>query len=348
MRKFKSLSVLLVLFTFLISCTQEEYVPLGAYENGFFVVNEGPFMNGVGSLTFISKDFNTVEQNIYQFVNNQALGNLAQSMTAVGDKAYIIMNGSNTIEVVDRYTMENITTIDGAAINNPRFMVAVGDKAYVSNWGSAVDPTDDFIAVFDLNSNSAINTIPVGEGPEKMLVDDNKILVNLKGGWGQNNEVVVINTDTDVVSSTIDVGFVPTSLLKDASGAIWVLCAGKPSYSGSETAGQLVKIENNAVSTTISFETTEHPEHLSIDNEQLYYALNGKVYSRDINSITTENEMIGFDGYYYGMSAKDGKLYCLDAADFSSEGTLKVFDLDTNLEIQSITTGIIPNAVVFN
>jgi len=345
----KKTATLLIILIITISCKSDDVeLPLGDYENGFFIANEGPFSNGTGTLTFIGND-GAIEQDVYQAVNNEVLGNIVQSMTFHNNNAYIVVNNSHKIIVVNRHTMKKITTIEGSNINNPRYFVAVGNTGYVSNWGSTSSSTDDYIAVIDLSTNTVTSTIPVGEGPEDMLVKDNTIYANLQGGFGFNNKIEVIDTDTNTISTTITVGDVPNAILKDNNGAIWVLCSGNPNYAtGGETNGKLIKIENNSVTSTLDFGTQKHPSHLTINENNLYYNLGGKVYSMLVssNQLNT-NAIAGFDGFYYTMKAKDGVLYTTNAGDFASEGILKVFNLNTNEYSYSKTTGIVPTAVVF-
>lgn len=320
---------------------------LGNYEAGFFIVNQGGYGNGNASITHIDED-GTVTQNIYHDVNNENLGDIAQTMTFHANKAYIVVNNSHKVVVVNRYTMEKLTVIEGDAINNPRDFVVVGNKGYVSNWGDASNPSDDFIAVINLDDSTVLSTISVGEGPETMLAVDTKIYVNLQGGYSQNNKVEVIDSTTDTVSSTITVGDVPTSILKDTDGSIWVLCAGKPNYTGAESAGSLVKIINDTVDSTISFGTTEHPKFLNLHGTNLLYHLNGGVYSIENTATELSTTAIeGLNGSYFAMKTHGDKLYTSDAGNYTSEGTFKIFNLNDNTEASTGTTGIIPGSFIF-
>ena len=343
--------MLVTLLIFFTSCSDDlpiDDAPRGDYENGYFVVNEGPFGAGTGTLTFIDDD-EEVSQNVYTAVNpDMELGNIAQSMHFYNNTAFIVINNSHKIIVVNRYTMENITTIEGDEIKNPRYFVAIGNTGYVSNWGSTTNPNDDFITIINLDTNTITGTISVGEGPEDMLVKGSKIYVNLQGGHSQNNKVEVIDTTTNTVSSTINVGDVPNSIIKDNTGAIWILCGGKPSWTGSETNGKLIKIVNDDVATTLNFGATEHPEHLSIDGDNLYYNLSGKVRKNAVSAtVLNTDDIAGLDGFYYAMKVHDGSLYTTNAGNFTSEGTLSVFDLNTNTLSYSKTTGIIPTFIAF-
>lgn len=350
MKIFKLQILISLLVTVFNSCTpdDEPIEQSGVYANGYFVINEGIFGSGNASLTYVGED-GTIVQNAYQAVNSEAIGDALQSVYLHGDNAYLVVNNSHKIIVVNRYTMEKIAVIEGDEVNNPRYFVSIGYTGYITNWGSPGDPSDDFIAVVDLLSNTISSTISVSEGPEDMLVVDDKIYINYQGGWSQNNQVDIFDTTSNTITNSLTVAYVPNSIVQDTSGDIWVLCAGKPFYADEETAGQLVHIKNETVFESFDFsETTEHPEHLVIDDDTLYYSLNGKIYNRKTELPEVIQEELDLNGFYWGMTAENGKLYTLDAGDYQSEGNLRVFDLKTNELIKTVTTGIIPNSVVFN
>lgn len=350
MKSMKNLFLLSLATLFLTSCSSDDsptpqYIPAD-YEQGIFVTNEGPFNNGSGTITFISPDYSTVEQNIYKSVNGSDLGNIVQSMGFQNDNAYVVVNNSNKIMIANRYTFKSVDSIK-TGIEGPRyFMGTSGNRAYVTNWGDPNDNSDDFVAVLDLRSNTISATIPVDFGPERMVSHNNKIYVAHQGGYGQNNIISVISGSA--VESTITVGDVPNSMVVSGND-LYVLCGGAPSYAGTETAGSLVKIDlmSGVVAETYDFGTTDHPTNLTADGDNLFYSLNGKVFKTNKNTINLPGTEI-IEGLFYAMEAKDGKLYATDAGDYASKGSLKIFDLSTNQEIQDFQTGIIPGGIYFN
>lgn len=350
MKKINYLCVLMFSAILFGSCSDDNDTPdepLGDYENGYFVTNEGPFQNGSGTITFIGGD-GMVSQNVYNQVNGEDLGNIVNAMTIEGDKAYIVVNNSHRVVVVNRYTMEKEAIIDGEDIDNPRHFVAVDGKGFISNWGDPFDSGDDFITVISLESNSVLDKISVEEGPEQMIVSGNKLFVCLQGGYGSNNKVVVIDTSNNSILDTIEVGDVPESIVTDSKGYLWVLCSGQPAYTGNETPGFLYKIDPSDYSfSTMEFETVQHPSLLNSELGALFYALDGKVYEIDEDASELPADAIdGLDGFFYSMLVDGGQLYATDAKDFSSEGDLKVFDVKSGTRLETIGTGIIPGQVV--
>ena len=350
MKTLKNLIYLLIVFLFITSCSSDDETvpaPLGDYVNGILITNEGPFQNGTGTITYVSNDYTTIEQQVFNQVNSADLGSIVQSIGFNDEVAYLVVNNSNKIEVVNRYSFESIVSItDG--LMNPRYFISSGTNGYVTNWGDPFDNTDDYIAVIDLLSQTITSTIPVAFGPEKLILINNVLYVAHQGGYGQNNILSVIDTSNNTLASTIEVGDVPNSMVV-LDNNLWVLCGGNPDYTGNETNGKLLKIavSNNSVVQVFDFLTSDHPKHLSADGSHLIYNLNGVVYSKDEADISLPQESI-ISGTFYAMTTKDGKLYATDAGDFASNGTLKIVDLSTNSEIQSIQTGIIPGGVYFN
>lgn len=337
-----------------VSCENDDEtlapLPSGAFENGILISNEGPFNNGTGTVSFISNDLSTEESEIFNKVNNEDLGNIVQSIGFDGDEAFIVANVSNKINVVNRNTFEKITTID-EGLSNPRYFVAANGKGYVTNWGDASDETDDFIAIINLESNEVEGTIPVVFGPERIVANGNAIYVAHKGGFGFNNTISVIATATNTITTTIEVGDVPDSMQFDSSGNLWVLASGKPSFADAETAGVLSKIDTstNTVETAIDFlNSTDHPRFLSIDDDNLFYALSGGVYSIAVDENILPLEPIVSDANFYTMDVLNGKIYGTDAKDFASQGSLNIYDIANDFSVQTFNVGIIPGGVYQN
>lgn len=331
-----------VLFMSIFSCTKDDNMPTteprGNYENGILISNEGNFGQGNASVTYVSNDFQTVENNIFSNVNSQILGDTAQSMAFNDDLAYIVLNVSNKIEVVNRYTFQSVATID-IGLSNPRFMVIVNGKGYVSNWGDFTPSDDDYIAVINLATNTVEKMISSSYLPEELIAKDNKVFV-ATGIFGFGNHVDVIDAIADELQTSITVGNSPNSMELDSNGDLWVL-----------SSENLVKINTNlnTVVKTLEFNANiTAPNNLSFDGQNFYVFDSGSVYkfNESTTALPTTSE---FDSVnFYDMKVRNGLLYGLDAADFASNGSLKVYDLNTNTQTQSIAVGIIPGEVYFN
>ncbi|NQY29594.1 MAG: YncE family protein [Flavobacteriaceae bacterium] len=324
--------------------------PLGAYENGVLIVNQGGWTQGNASVSFVSNDFSVSENGVFNNVNDTPLGDVGQSIAFYNDLAYIVVNNSQKIEVVNRYTFASVSTIN-TGLNNPRYMAFANGKGYVTNWGDSNDANDDFIAIIDLASNTMTSTIAVGEGPEQILTLNNTLYITHKGGYGQNNIVSVINT-TDSSVSTITVGDTPDEMVLDSSNNIWVLCEGRPSYAAPETAGKLVKINttDNTVATTIDFQTTtDHPKVLAYESGYLYYYIDEAIYKMDeTDSTLPTNSFISQALTEGDLAIHSGKLYGTRADYNTGDSEIVIYDLTTTNLIQSVDLNTGAYHIYFN
>lgn len=326
------------------SCSDDDnsapiVVPLGDYEKGILISHEGNFLQGNASVAYVSNDLETVEKNIFENVNSSKLGDTAQSIAFNGDLAYIVVNGSNTIEVVNRYSFKSVATIT-EGLSGPRYMAISNGKGYVTNWGDFSSKEDDKVAVIDLATNTVIKSIATSYLPEEIIASNNRVYV-ATGIYGYGDKVDVINSATDEIVTNITTGVGPNSIQFDSNGDVWVL-----------TSENLVEIStvDNTISKTITFNSElSQPSKMNVDGKgNFYYFLGGSVYkvAETADALPTEAEFSSVN--FYDMSIKDGKLYGVDAGDFASEGTLKVYDLSTNTEIKSLEIDIIPGEVYFN
>jgi hypothetical protein len=137
----------------LVSCDPESAfveTPLGAYDNGVLVLNQGGFGAGNASVSFISDDFVTTQNNIFSLVNPSiTFGDTAQDIGFYQNLGFAVLNGSNKIVVFNRYTLEFVTSIN-TGFANPRYIAFANNKAYVTNWGSGSNPNDDYVAIINL------------------------------------------------------------------------------------------------------------------------------------------------------------------------------------------------------
>ena len=342
-----ALSLLILSFSCSSDDDNHQQEPHGAYEDGILITNEGNFNQGNGSVSFVSDDFSYAEQKIFSNVNGSLLGDTVQSIGFYEDLAYIVVNNSQKIEVVNRYTFQSVATID-SGLMNPRYITFLSGKGYVSNWGDGSDPSDDYVAVIDIETNTVSATIAVAEGPERIVNNGAAIYVAHQGGYGQNNIVSVIQPNSDEVT-TITIGDVPNSLVFDNQGALYVLSGGIPAWTGNETRGQLdvINTSSNTVSATFEFSDDEHPSNLSF-GESLYYILNGAVYKLAIGSSTLPTTSEFEDVNFSYMTVRNNILYGVDAGDYTSNGTLYSFDLGTNAQKHSKEVGIAPGGIYFN
>ncbi len=323
-----------------------------AFESGIVVLNEGNFGSSNASVHFINDEDDNNQPLIFSKINGSNLGDTAQSIEFHENLGVIVVNGSNKIEIVNRFTFKSLATIS-SNLHNPRYAEVIGDKLYISNWGDGMNADDDFIAVFDLKDFTFMKSISVAEGPEKMLASNNSLFVAHKGGFSFNNIISVINSESDMVIKEIEAGDLPDSM-EIKGNELWVLSSGKPSYADTETPGNLTKIDIATLSVLGSFNLPEpgmHPSNLSIINNEALFTMGKDLYRYNTESGFQPTPEFSFDevAVLYGFEIHDGQVFIASPrADFSGNGNLFVYDLNNGSLQKTYTVGINPNGIYFN
>lgn len=354
--KIKQLLFGLFIATFFASCSKDEIIseaPLPAYNSGILILNQGGFNSGNANVSYLSNDFNTLQNNIFSTVNpGVIMGDTGQDIGLNGQYAYIVVNVSNKIQIVNRFTFKLIATIT-ANLNNPRYIAFSNGKMFVTNWGNPGSTTDDYVATFNITDNTFLGNIPVVEGPEHILVNAGKVYVAHKGAYGYGNKITVIDAALSSVITTITVGDVPDSM-RIVGTDMFVLCSGNPSYAPTETAGKLSKINltTNTVSSSINFSITSHPSNLDIYNNDIYYTVDEKIFKTTQSATTLPSTPLFTttpQGAYgiYSFEVENNKIFIGDAGNYSANGKVYIYSLTGVLET-SKTVGIIPAGFYFN
>lgn len=326
------------------SCEKNSSESSEIYTNGVFITCEGAFNASNASVSFYSYTTDSMYNNIFKSVNGRSLGDVAQSITIHDDIAYIIVNNSNKVEVVNVNDFKGITTLTGLSL--PRFLVVNNNKAYVSCWG------DQTVSVFDLTSYELIKKIPAGTGPEKMVTANNKLFVANSNGFDytvDDSTITVISMETDELITNLNTGACnPVDLEIDTNGKIWVLCRGKMNWDSFEqSSSYLVKINPDNLEIEGSYElfTDAHPANLCINasGDMLYYGIffmTGGIYMVSIEEPGQGNMLMDVFPYGFAINQENDELFVTYAApDYSSNGSLNRYSPSGEL-LGSYITGI--------
>ena len=222
----------------LAGCSPDKQATMApaAEKNNVYVLNEGPYSNGtgIGTISLFNKSTKAVTADVFQSVNGRRLGNLTQSMAVRDKRGYIVMNGSNKVEVVSLPDFKSVGVVNG--LNGPRYFLPIStSRAYVTQWGtynSAYSPIRAGIKVVDLITNAVVDSIATGELPERLTLAGGKVFVANYG----SNTVTVIDPATNRVTNTLTVGDAPNSFALDKNNRLWVLCGGLVVYDANYTA----------------------------------------------------------------------------------------------------------------
>jgi hypothetical protein len=289
---------------------------------GIFICNEGNFQWGNASLSLYNSATGSVQEDVYKAANGKGLGDVLQSMLVHQDLAYLLVNNSKKIEVIDPKSCKSLYTLTG--FNSPRYMLPInGQKAYVS------DLYEKAIYVLDLSNKQIAKKIACGTWTEQMILLNQKAFV-----CGTNSKYVyVINTQTDLMEDSIELGYGAQYIVKDKHQKLWVLSNGK-----APIVPQLFCInEDGGIEKTFNFAATDLPSRLIISPslDKLYW-LNKGIYSLDINAVvlpvTPLVEADSRNFYGLGYNPHKNQLMASDAKDFVQKSEVYLFDTLGNLK----------------
>lgn len=337
-----SLLLLTLLFT---ACdddsgTNPPVTPQGP--RGLYILNEGNFQRGNASLSLFIPDSGTVYNDLYQAVNQRALGDVGNSITVHDGLAYLVINNSHKIEVIDAHTHKYVRTIASAAGASPRQIAfATNGLGYVSNLFAGS------VSVYDPSEARYLGDIAVGANPDGIAAAGNSVVV-ANSGFGSGNTVSVIDAVARKVVKTLPVGDYPSAVLAIGDHSAAVLCTGDYgdfNDPNDDTPGALYIIDLQNLRVADSLLLGGHPQRLARDADGHLYTIHETGLTRiHLASKTVITDFIL--GWYYQVfvDTVDRRIYLTDPLDYTQAGRLRVFTMDGSA-MQSYGVGIIPGAM---
>lgn len=220
------LAVLLMGTAVMTSCDPAEDYPetyLQVYSTGAYVVNSGNMYSNIeSSLTAIDYASSTATQNVFKTANGRSLGNTANDGIVYGNKIYLAVDQSNTIEVIDKNTKKSIKQIKTTELlgnaegAEPRHIIADGGKVYFTTYGG-------YVAAVDTTSFALQKKWQVGSYPEGLVIGNGNLYVaNSNYGAGGGNISCINLSNDNVETKNIEGVNNPTSIYY-ASGRVYVI-----------------------------------------------------------------------------------------------------------------------------
>ncbi len=338
--------------TLFVSCSNNDdnsNDPKGVYDNGVFILNEGN-SNG-GSVSFLSDDQSTFTADVYSTVNgSDYVGTFLQSIFFDGDKAYIVANGSNVINVVNRYTFQLEAKIE-TGLKTPRYGVVKDGKAYVTNANtySYANPetgnTDDFVAVIDLSTNKVESTIALNGTANQIELVGNKLYITEPY---DNDKLIIVNIATKKVETALLIGD-SADTMEEKDGILYII---RSPY-GDRSEILKVKLSDNSISKVILTADLDGAKNLDVYKNKIYFTAKTSVYAMDNTATVSPTKSIfeytstSVYGKMYGFAVNNDKIYVADGGDFASNSKAYIYTLTGTLE-KELTVGVGPNGFYFN
>lgn len=327
---------------------EEEKFDFGSGEEsrGVFVVHEGNFTADNATLSYYAPATGRVENEVFARANAVRLGDTAQSMAIRGEEAFVVVNNSGVIYIIDKDTFLVRGLITGFV--SPRYIHFVSEtKAYVT---AIDDPRISIVNPLTRKITGHIST-PGHYSTEQMVQYGKYVFVTC---WSRDNTVLVIDSEVDAVVEEITTRVQPRSMVIDKNGKVWVLTDG--GY-GDDGHGQhvpaLCRIDaaTREVEQEFLLSLGDTPRELNINGagDTLYF-INGGVWKMDVNAEKLPAEpFIGDRGTIYyalGVDPTTSEVYVGDAIDYRQRGVIYRFSPDGE-SVDTFRTAIIPSSFCF-
>jgi hypothetical protein len=111
-------------------------------KSGIYILNQGVYGSNNASISFLDYSSNTMYNNVFEAANERKLGDTGQDGIVYGSKMYIVVNGSNTIEIVDSKTCKSIKSLQSTIATSPRDVIAYNGKIYISMYDGQIARRD--------------------------------------------------------------------------------------------------------------------------------------------------------------------------------------------------------------
>ena len=321
-------------------------------DSRLFVLCEGLANWNNSTLAMIENG--AITPDFFTYENKRGLGDTANDIKRYGNKIYIVVSGSSTVEVIDHHTgksLKQISLLDEKNLaRQPRYITFYNENAYVCSF-------DGTVARIDTASLEVTGTVLCGRNPDGICVARQKLYVSNSGGLdfpGYDNTVSVIDLESFTELKKIETGINPSTIMADSRDNVYVVSRGN--YGTNPYMFQKINTEIDVVEQT--FDEIQ-ALNFTIHNDTAYlynYDYSQKSFwikTFDCNSGVIISENFITDDtkittpYSITINPTNGDVYVTDAKGYIIKGDVFCFDRNGKKKFVISEIGINPNKVIF-
>lgn len=328
----------------------------GGYR-GFYLLNQGAWKTNKSSLDYYDFAQGKYLRDVYTQANPEmvkGLGDTGNDIQEYGGKLYIVLNGSNKIEVLDARSTKHVGEV---ALPNARFICFWNGKGYATSYVAPDAGDNGEVVEIDTASYKILRRVNVGRRPEGLAAVDGKLYIAKSGADGvYEKTLTVVDITTLQVVGNIEVALNLQTIRQDSHGQLWVTSLGN--YT--DAAPSLYCLSKTGTEYTIAKNTGIACHGFDIRNDSLFY------YSSIYNPSGQAENSYGIidvkkreklaSSFLVGSSVQtpyclraepgSGNLYITDALDYKSSGTLYCYSVSGTKKWQ-VKTGDLPACIAF-
>jgi len=306
--------------------------------SGMYIVNEGNFQAGNGSVSFYDSSTNLVTQDIFSLKNNRPAGDVCQHLQYFQNQFYLLVNNSGKIEILNT---DFVSTKTVTGLTSPRYIAfASNTKGYIT------DLYAKGVTILNTSTQTIEKKIPINYWTEELLNYKDTFYVTSP----ESRYLYLVDSKSELLKDSVDIGYGSSSIALDNNNYLWVLC------NGNETLSILPSIvcintQNRQIIKTItatSYSIFASKINFNPINNCMYWIENDIYKINTDNLSATKEIVISASGKtFYGLAIKssNGDVVVSDASDFSQRSTIYIYTKN-GLEKNSFKAGLISGYIL--
>lgn len=370
--KIKLLAVVAAMLVLSTSCENDEPEPVfdldgrfiedanpnGGNVEAFYVLCEGNMGSNTCTLDRFTYKTRIYARNIYPAVNPTQvleLGDVGNDIAIKDHRMYIVVNGSNKVEVLDAATAIRIGQVD---IPSPRNIVFDKDHAYVSSFVGGEGEKGSVVR-FNIDDLKVDGIVSVGLQPEEMAINSGKLYVANSGQFqapDYDGTISVVDLSTFKFDHAIKADINLHHLRIANDGTMWVTSRGNYADKPSCLQAYVKKDGEYAYDRTV----VSPCDNIALFQNKIYYY--GTTYDASWTPTYTYGTVVdGVPGgsfidsnwekmiespYCIAVQPSTGDIFVTDAKNYTSSGVLRCFSPDGQFQWYAMT-GNIPGHIAF-
>lgn len=340
-------TVLAVLLVATAGCTRDPASNTGLpppSSGGVYVLNEGLYLQGNATLSYIDLETHGVSNDVFYAVNGRDLGDAATMIAIRGNLGYIVVSNSHKVEIFDITTNRSVGTINMGAGRTPLQLAFVSDTL-----GLVTNLFDSSVVFVDLKNRSLQDRVEVGPNPDGIAIAAGKAFV-ANTALGEGRTVSIINLTTRTVVRTLEVGDNPSQIMVTPAGILYILCGGFYGNFGDpndDTPAKIYVMQPESEVVVDSIFIGGHAFKMAFGpSDAGYVPTTDSVVVLDTRFHLMRGTLVQGDYYSVGVDPVSGTIYVSDARGFVSPGVVYAYTA-SGQRVREYAVGLIPGSFAF-
>ncbi len=339
-------AVALLIVTFSCSDNGGEK-PLGKYDSGVLIMNEGNFGTNDGEVYHLDPSTRTLTKNIFELENNRPFAGLLEDMVLEEGRLYLVAN-TGKVEIVNPGDFKSTGSVIGD-LNQPRSLATASGKLFISDYGpydASYNTPDSYIAVVSgLDGGTVKKKIEVSDKPEDLFGNGKFVWI----AGSEEGNIEIIDADTETLVKTIDVPGRPV-LFFEQNGEVWLY-----SVDSDQVYFLSLNLSGQTVKETKTFNVANATSRIAVGEDDKLYLVTSTGwpdYQDAVAVVSIVSNSVDADwttgsGFYgIGYDKVRQEIYLANSNGFQGNGSVVVFGRD-GTEAGNMEMGRGPSGFLF-